>query len=91
MSCGPCSLGHRAFGCPALLALNHCLGCIVVQVSLALEVQFYALWQEAFAALLAAPGKDGPSVLGLHPSAETELLFARALGRLVGAFHIRVP
>ena len=88
---GPCGLPHRACGCPALFALDQSLGGVVVEVGLTLKVKFYALWQQAFTAVLAAPGEDCPSVFGLHPSAETELLFARALGRLVGAFHIRVP
>ena len=44
-------------------------------------------WQEAFAAALAAAGKNRTAVLGFHACAESELLFARALGWLVCAFH----
>ena len=51
------------------------------------EVDFDTFWKEAFAALLAASAQDGPACLGLHAGAETKLLFARALGRLVCAFH----
>jgi len=51
------------------------------------EMDFDALWQEALATALPATGEDGTPALGLHASAETELLFARALGCLIGAFH----
>jgi hypothetical protein len=74
-----------------LLALHESLGRVVVKIRLAFKVQFYTLWKQAFASMLPTAGKDCASVFGFHPSAETELLFARALGRLVGAFHIRVP
>ena len=51
------------------------------------EVDFDALGQETLASVLPAPGKDGTPALGLHARAKTELLFARALGCLIGAFH----
>jgi len=38
--------------------------------------------------LAAAAAQDGPTGFGLHTGAETELLLARALGRLISAFHI---
>ena len=55
------------------------------------EVDLDALWQEPLATVLAAAGENGAPALGLHASAETELLFARALGCLIGAFHSLVP
>ena len=54
---------------------------------MAREVNFDALWQETLASVLPAPGENGAPALGLHASAKTELLFARALGCLIGAFH----
>lgn len=54
---------------------------------MALEVNLDALWQEALATALTAAGKDGPAFLRLHAFAKAKLLFARALGRLIGAFH----
>ena len=51
------------------------------------EVNLDALWQEALAPALPASGQNGTPALGLHASAKTELLFARALGCLIGAFH----
>jgi hypothetical protein len=50
-------------------------------------VDFHALGKQPFSSALPAAGKDGTAILGLHPGAEPELTFARALGRLVGAFH----
>ena len=51
------------------------------------EVNFDALGHQTLPATLAAAAQDGAAILGRHPLAEAELLFARALGRLVGAFH----
>lgn len=51
------------------------------------EVDLDTFWKQAFAALAAAAVQDGPTGFGLHTGAETELLLARALGRLVSAFH----
>ncbi len=51
------------------------------------EVDFDALGQEPLATALPAPGEDGTPVLGLHAGAKPKLLFARALGWLIGAFH----
>jgi len=51
------------------------------------EVDFNALWQQAFAAPLTATCEDAPPAFGFHTGAESELLLARALGWLVGAFH----
>ena len=51
------------------------------------EVDFDALRQQTLAAVLAAAGEDGTPVSRLHAGAETELLFARALGCLIGTFH----
>jgi len=46
------------------------------------------LWQEALAATLTAATQGRSASLSGHASAKSELLFARSLGRLVGAFHI---
>jgi hypothetical protein len=53
------------------------------------EVDFDALGQQPLAAALAAVRENGTPVLGLHAGAKPKLLFARALGWLIGAFHIR--
>jgi hypothetical protein len=50
-------------------------------------MQLDALRQEAFAAALAATGESGASTLAFHAGAKSVLTFARALGRLVSAFH----
>ena len=50
------------------------------------EMHLDALGQEALPSALAAAGKDGPPVLGGHTLAKAELLLARALGWLIGAF-----
>lgn len=55
------------------------------------EVNLDALWQEALAAALPAAGENGTPALGLHAGAKPKLLFARALGCLIGAFHSLVP
>ncbi len=51
------------------------------------EVYFDTFRKQALATLAAAAAEDGSAGLGLHAGAETELLFARALGRLISAFH----
>lgn len=51
------------------------------------EVDLDTFWKQAFAAMAAAAVQDGPTGFGLHTGAETELLLARALGRLISAFH----
>jgi len=51
------------------------------------EVDFDALWQETLASALPTPGENGTPALGLHAGAKTELLLARTLGWLIGAFH----
>jgi hypothetical protein len=53
-------------------------------------VDFDTFRKEALAAMLAAAAQDGPARLGLHAGAEPELLLARALGRLVCAFHNKI-
>ena len=53
------------------------------------EMNLDALRHQPLPATLAAAAQDGATVLGRHPLAEAELLFASALGRLVGAFHDR--
>lgn len=58
-----------------------------LSLSMAREVNFNALRQQALAAALTTAGKDGAAALGLHAFAEPELLFTGALGRLVGTFH----
>jgi hypothetical protein len=52
------------------------------------EVDLDTFWKQAFAAMATAAVQDGPTGFGLHTGAETELLLARALGRLISAFHI---
>lgn len=51
------------------------------------EVDFDTLWQETFASPLAAAVQCLTARLGLHARAEPKLTLARALGRLVCAFH----
>jgi hypothetical protein len=51
------------------------------------EVDFNALRQQPFAAPLTTTGEDAPPAFGFHACAKSELLLARALGWLVGAFH----
>ena len=47
-----------------------------------------AFGQQTLPSALAPPGKRGATALGLHPRAETVLLFARAFGWLISAFHV---
>ncbi len=51
------------------------------------EVDFDTFRKKPLAAVTTAAAQDGAAGLGLHAGAEAELLFARALGRLVCAFH----
>ena len=51
------------------------------------KMNFDTLRQETLASPLAAAVQGGASGLGRHSRTETKLLLARALGRLVGAFH----
>lgn len=51
------------------------------------EVDFDTFREKPLAAVTTAAAQDGAAGLGLHAGAEAELLFARALGRLVCAFH----
>lgn len=51
------------------------------------EVDLDALWHQTLATALAAACENGAATLGFHACAETELLLARPLGRLVSAFH----
>jgi hypothetical protein len=57
-------------------------------LGVAREVDLNALGKEAFTPTLTAASKDGAATFGFHTGAESELLFARPLGRLVGAFGI---
>ncbi len=50
-------------------------------------VDFDTLWQETLASTLAAAVQDIAARLGFHARAEAKLTLARALGRLVSAFH----
>lgn len=59
--------------------------------SVALEVEFHTLWQQALATALTAAAEDGASALGSHAGTEAELAFAGAFGRLVSAFHVLGP
>lgn len=47
-----------------------------------------ALWKEAFASVLPTTAQNSATAFSLHAGTETELLFARALGWLVGALHV---
>jgi hypothetical protein len=46
-----------------------------------------ALWEQAFAAALAAARESGATGFGSHPGAETVLAFPRSLGWLISALH----
>jgi hypothetical protein len=48
---------------------------------------FDALWEQAFAATLAAACQGRPPPFRLHAGTKTMLSFARSLGWLVSAFH----
>src|SRR5437870_2649539 len=47
----------------------------------------HALWQQSFPSALAPAGERGAAAFGFHACAKTVLVFARAFGRLVSAFH----
>lgn len=51
------------------------------------EVELDPLWEEPLASPFAAPRQNRPAAFGFHARAKAELLFARPLGRLIGAFH----
>jgi hypothetical protein len=51
-------------------------------------MELNALRQETLATTLATTAQDSATAFGLHAGTETELAFARALGRLVGALHV---
>ena len=51
------------------------------------EVNLDTHWQQALASMLAAAGKNRTTILGFHAGTKSELLFARALRWLIGAFH----
>ncbi len=51
------------------------------------KMDFDTLRQETLASTLAAAAQNGAAGLGFHARAEAKLLFARAFGRLVSAFH----
>ena len=53
---------------------------------MAVVMDFDAFGKQALAAFAAATIDDGTSIFGGHAGAETELAFAGALRRLVGAF-----
>lgn len=55
--------------------------------SMTREMHFNALGQKALPALGAAAGKDGAAIFCFHACTKTELLFACALGSLIGTFH----
>ena len=56
-------------------------------LDVALEVDFCAFGQEAFAAFLTTTAETVATGFGAHACAEAVLAFAGALGRLEGAFH----
>lgn len=51
------------------------------------EVNLDALGKKALATALPTAGKNRATVSGRHARPKTELLFARAFGGLIGAFH----
>jgi hypothetical protein len=48
---------------------------------------FDALWEQAFATALAAPGQGRAPPFSLHAGTKTMLTFACSLGWLVSTFH----
>ena len=56
-------------------------------LGVASERNLHALGQEALTSDLAAAGKNRAAGFGFHASPKAVLLLARALGRLVSAFH----
>lgn len=50
----------------------------------ALVLDFRSLGKKALATLGAATGENGAAILGCHAGTESELVFAAALGRLIG-------
>jgi hypothetical protein len=51
------------------------------------EVNFNALWEQAFATALAPARKSGAAALCFHTRAKTVLLFTRSFRWLISAFH----
>lgn len=52
-------------------------------------VPLRAFWQETFAAALTPPREYGAATFAFHAGPESVLMFARAFGWLISAFHIR--
>ncbi len=78
----------RSAECGAtLLALNEGFGGVVVLVRLPFKMNLNAFRQQTTATALATAGKNRATIFGLHASAKPKLLFAGALGGLIGAFH----
>jgi hypothetical protein len=50
------------------------------------EVNLNTLWNQAFAAFLAAVAQNAATGFGGHAGTETKLVFAGAFGGLIGAF-----
>jgi len=50
-------------------------------------MRFDALWEQAFAAALAAAGQGRAAPFCFHAGTKTMLMFACSLGWLVSAFH----
>ena len=57
-------------------------------LGVACEMELNSLRQETLASMLTTAAQDGATVFGLHAGTEAELLFARALGWLIGALHV---
>jgi hypothetical protein len=55
---------------------------------MACEMDLNTLRQETLASMLTTTAQDGATTFGLHAGTEAKLLFARALGWLVGALHV---
>lgn len=58
-----------------------------LRLGMACVVNINAHGHQTLASALAATGENGAATLGFHACAETELVLARPLGRLVSAFH----
>ena len=52
-------------------------------------VNFHSDGQETLATTLTPPGEDRAAIFRFHAGTEAELAFPGALGRLVGAFHVK--
>jgi hypothetical protein len=59
----------------------------ILRLRVARVVKLDPFWEQTFAPALAATRERSATAFALHARTETMLAFARALGRLIGAFH----